>query len=42
MPVLEARGIVKTLGAGRAERHILNGVDLDLDAGSSAPTGPAG
>ena len=33
MPVLEARGIVKTLGAGRAERRILDGVDLDVDAG---------
>ena len=33
MPVLEARGIVKTLGAGRAERRILNGVDLQVDAG---------
>jgi ABC-type lipoprotein export system ATPase subunit len=33
MPVLEARGIVKTLGAGRAERRILNGVDLKVDAG---------
>ena len=33
MPVLEARGIVKTLGAGRAERRILNGVDLAVDAG---------
>ena len=29
MPVLEARGIVKTLGAGRAERRMLDGVDLD-------------
>jgi ABC-type lipoprotein export system ATPase subunit len=33
MPVLEARGIVKTLGAGRAQRRILNGVDLEVDAG---------
>jgi ABC-type lipoprotein export system ATPase subunit len=33
MPVLEARGIVKTLGAGRAERRILNGVDLEVEAG---------
>jgi ABC-type lipoprotein export system ATPase subunit len=33
MPVLEARGIVKTVGTGRAERRILNGVDLDVDAG---------
>jgi ABC-type lipoprotein export system ATPase subunit len=33
MPVLEARGIVKTLGAGRAQRRILNGVELNIDAG---------
>jgi ABC-type lipoprotein export system ATPase subunit len=33
MPVLEARGIVKTLGAGRAQRRILSGVDLTVDAG---------
>jgi ABC-type lipoprotein export system ATPase subunit len=33
MPVLEARGIVKSLGAGRAQRRILNGVDLKVDAG---------
>ncbi len=33
MPVLEARGIVKTLGVGRAERRMLDGVSLDVDAG---------
>ena len=33
MPVLEARGIVKTLGVGRAERRVLDGVSLDVDAG---------
>jgi ABC-type lipoprotein export system ATPase subunit len=33
MPVLEARGIVKTLGTGRAERRILDGVSLDVAAG---------
>jgi ABC-type lipoprotein export system ATPase subunit len=33
MPVLEARGVVKTLGAGRAQRRILNGVDFEVDAG---------
>jgi ABC-type lipoprotein export system ATPase subunit len=33
MPVLEARGIVKSVGSGRAERRILNGVDLDVAAG---------
>ncbi|HTU87314.1 MAG TPA: ABC transporter ATP-binding protein [Solirubrobacteraceae bacterium] len=33
MPVLEARGIVKTLGVGRAERRILDGVTLEVDAG---------
>ena len=32
MPVLEARGIVKTLGVGRAERRILDGVALEVDA----------
>ena len=31
MPVLEARGIVKTLGVGRAERRILDGVALTVD-----------
>ena len=33
MPVLEAQGIVKTLGVGRAQRRILDGVDLDVEAG---------
>jgi ABC-type lipoprotein export system ATPase subunit len=33
MPVLEARGIVKTLGVGRGERRVLDGVDLEVDAG---------
>ncbi|MBV8955617.1 MAG: ABC transporter ATP-binding protein [Solirubrobacterales bacterium] len=33
MPVLEARGIVHTLGAGRAQRRILDGVDLEVEAG---------
>jgi ABC-type lipoprotein export system ATPase subunit len=33
MPVLEAQGIVKTLGAGRAERRILDGVSLGVEAG---------
>jgi ABC-type lipoprotein export system ATPase subunit len=33
MPVLEARGIVKTLGVGRAQRRILDGVSLDVEAG---------
>jgi len=33
MPVLEARGIAKTLGAGRAQRRILDGVDLEVQAG---------
>ncbi len=31
MPVLEARGIVKTLGVGRAERRILDGVALAVE-----------
>jgi ABC-type lipoprotein export system ATPase subunit len=33
MPVLEARGIVKTLGVGRARRRILDGVTLEVEAG---------
>ncbi len=33
MPVLEARGIVKTLGVGRAQRRILDGVTLEVEAG---------
>ena len=33
MPVLEARDIVKTVGVGRAERRILDGVSLDVEAG---------
>jgi ABC-type lipoprotein export system ATPase subunit len=33
MPVLEARGISKTLGVGRAQRRILDRVDLDVEAG---------
>jgi ABC-type lipoprotein export system ATPase subunit len=33
MPVLEAEGIVKTLGVGRAERRILDGVTLEVEAG---------
>jgi ABC-type lipoprotein export system ATPase subunit len=33
VPVLEARGIVKTLGVGRAERRVLDGVSLEVDAG---------
>jgi ABC-type lipoprotein export system ATPase subunit len=33
VPVLEARGITKTVGAGRAARRVLDGVTLDVDAG---------
>jgi len=33
MPVLEARGVAKTLGAGRGQRRILDGVDLEVQAG---------
>jgi len=33
MPVLDARGIVKTLGVGRAQRRILDAVDLQVEAG---------
>jgi ABC-type lipoprotein export system ATPase subunit len=32
VPVLQARGITKTVGAGRAARRILDGVSLDVDA----------
>jgi ABC-type lipoprotein export system ATPase subunit len=32
-PVLQARGLVKVHGAGRGERRILDGVDLDVQAG---------
>jgi ABC-type lipoprotein export system ATPase subunit len=33
MPVLEARGISKALGVGRAQRPILNDVTLEVEAG---------
>jgi ABC-type lipoprotein export system ATPase subunit len=33
MPVLDARGISKTLGAGRAKRRVLDGVSLEVQAG---------
>jgi ABC-type lipoprotein export system ATPase subunit len=33
VPVLQARGITKTVGAGRAARTLLDGVSLDIDAG---------
>jgi ABC-type lipoprotein export system ATPase subunit len=33
VPVLQARGITKTVGSGRAERRILTGVNLDVDEG---------
>jgi len=33
VPVLQARGITKTVGAGRAARTVLDGVDLDVEAG---------
>jgi ABC-type lipoprotein export system ATPase subunit len=33
MPVLEARGITKTLGVGRAQRRVLDGVTLEVEAG---------
>jgi ABC-type lipoprotein export system ATPase subunit len=33
VPVLHARGITKTVGAGRASRKILDGVGLDVHAG---------
>ena len=33
MPVLQAHGITKTVGAGRAARRVLDNVGLDVDAG---------
>ncbi len=33
MPVLQARGVTKTVGSGRAARSLLAGVDLDVGAG---------
>ncbi len=33
VPVLQARGISKTVGSGRGARRILAGVDLDVDEG---------
>ncbi len=33
MPVLEARGVIKTVGTGRAARRLLEDIDLDVDAG---------
>jgi ABC-type lipoprotein export system ATPase subunit len=33
VPVLQARGITKTVGAGRAARRVLDGVSLDVEAG---------
>ena len=32
MPVLEARGITKTVGSGRGARRVLGGVSLEVDA----------
>ncbi len=32
-PVLRARGLVKEVGGGRARQRILDGVDLDVEAG---------
>jgi ABC-type lipoprotein export system ATPase subunit len=33
VPVLQARGITKTVGAGRAARRVLDGVSLEVHAG---------
>jgi ABC-type lipoprotein export system ATPase subunit len=33
VPVLEARGVTKTVGAGRAARRLLEDVNLEVDAG---------
>ena len=35
MPVLHARGIAKTVGAGRAARRVLDGVSLEVQAGEA-------
>jgi ABC-type lipoprotein export system ATPase subunit len=41
--VLEARGITKTVGAGRAVRRVLDGVSLQVEAGEVvAVLGPSG
>jgi ABC-type lipoprotein export system ATPase subunit len=34
VPVLEARGITKTVGSGRGARRVLAGVSLEVDAGA--------
>jgi ABC-type lipoprotein export system ATPase subunit len=33
MPVVSARGVVKTYGTGRAVRRVLDGTDLEVEAG---------
>src|SRR5438270_6834983 len=33
VPVLEAHGITKTVGTGRAARRVLDGVSLEVNAG---------
>ena len=33
MAIVRARGVVKTFGRGAAERRVLDGADLDVDAG---------
>jgi ABC-type lipoprotein export system ATPase subunit len=33
VPILQARGVTKTVGSGRAARTLLAGVDLDVQAG---------
>ena len=43
MPVLEARGITKTVGTGRGARRVLNEVSLEVDANEVvAVLGPSG